>query len=95
MFVLYCAVCDRRTLLGVDEVDWVENLTRGVISVFAHCPLGHDAVILTGAAFTPRADPRCFGPAPRRWTKPAHRLRDWLRGRFELSRDLPGPFYRF
>ncbi|MYW91844.1 hypothetical protein G3I59_14865 [Amycolatopsis rubida] len=95
MFVLYCAVCDRRTLLGVDEVDWVENLTRGVISVSGHCPLGHDAAILTGDAFTPHADPRYFGPAPRVWTKPVHRLRGWLRTRFEMSRDLPGPFYRF
>ncbi|GAA4538006.1 hypothetical protein [Amycolatopsis samaneae] len=98
MFVVYCAECDRRTLLGVDEVDWVENLTPGMISVSGHCPRGHDVVVLTGDAFTPHEDPRYYGPAPKTWTKPLRRVRALfgvVLARFEFRRDLPGPFYRY
>lgn len=55
MFVVYCPTCDRRALLGLDEVEYVHNLASGVISVSGHCPRGHPAVLLTGAAFTDRA----------------------------------------
>ncbi|NKQ58503.1 hypothetical protein HFP15_37205 [Amycolatopsis sp. K13G38] len=51
MVVVYCPTCDRRTLMGLDEVEWVHNLAPGVISVSGHCPQGHPAVLLTGAAF--------------------------------------------
>ncbi|WP_370945726.1 hypothetical protein AB5J62_42570 [Amycolatopsis sp. cg5] len=74
MFVVYCPVCDRRTLLGVDEVDWVENLQPGMISVSGHCPRGHDVALLTGDMFKPNEDPRYYGPAPKLWHKPVRKL---------------------
>jgi hypothetical protein len=74
VFVVYCPACNSRSLLGVDEVDWVQNLAPGMISVSGHCPHGHDVVVLTGESFTPREDPRHFGPAPRVWTRPLRGL---------------------
>ncbi|MCU1684616.1 MAG: hypothetical protein JWQ81_5355 [Amycolatopsis sp.] len=98
MFGVYCPVCDRRMLLGVDEVDWVENLAPGMISVSGHCPRGHDVAVLTGERFTPHKDPRHYGPAPRIWTRPMRRLGDLfsaLAGKFPRGRDLPETYYRY
>ena len=98
MFAVYCRCCDRRTLLGVDEVEWVQNLAPGIISVAAHCPNGHDVVVLSGEAFTLHEDPRCFEPGPSVWPRPARRLARALSSltqRFEARRDLNGIFYRF
>ncbi|RZQ65105.1 hypothetical protein [Amycolatopsis suaedae] len=73
MLVGYCAVCDRRMLVGIDEVEWVHNLAPGLISVTSTCPRGHQLVVLTGESFTPRVDPRVFDTRPcwlrtsRRW----------------------------
>jgi hypothetical protein len=94
VFAVYCPSCDRRTLLGVDEVEWVQNLAPGI----AHCPNGHDVVVLSGDAFTPHEDPRCFEPGSSVWARPAKRLARALSSltqRFEARRDLNGIFYRF
>ncbi|KAA9161153.1 hypothetical protein FPZ12_015500 [Amycolatopsis acidicola] len=63
MFLVHCPVCDRRTLLGVDEVEWVHNLAPGMISVTGRCPRGHEATVLTGEALTrASAGPSCRTP---------------------------------
>ncbi|GAB2979152.1 hypothetical protein LWP59_39840 [Amycolatopsis acidiphila] len=93
MFLVYCPTCDRHSLLGVDEVDCVHNLSPGVISVSGTCPRGHPAVLLTGEAFTPRADPRVWQPSP--WVRLAGRQRRWWSRLFEIRRDLPAMFARF
>lgn len=91
MFLVYCPTCDRRTLLGVDEVDYVHNLAPGMISVSGRCPRGHPAVLLTGEAFTPRADPRTWQPSPLvRLVR--HQRRWWSR---LFDHHLPTVFYRF
>jgi hypothetical protein len=90
VFVVDCPTCDRRTLMGIDEVEWVHNLAPGMISVSGRCPHGHPAVLLTGEAFTPRADPRVYERT--RWF---HRRRGWWSRLFETRRDLPELFYRF
>jgi hypothetical protein len=98
VFAVYCPVCDRRTLLGVDEVDRVENLAPGMISVSGHCPRGHDVAVLTGEGFTPHEDPRYYGPTPRVWTRPVRRLGTLLGAlvrRFQHGGDLPGTYYRY
>lgn len=101
MFVVHCPTCDRSTLLGVDEIDWVQNLTPGMISVSGHCPFGHDVVVLTGDAFTPHEDPRRYGPAPHAWKRPLHHLGDAfgrglsaLRRRFHYDPDLDPAHFR-
>ncbi|KFZ83644.1 hypothetical protein ED92_07000 [Amycolatopsis sp. MJM2582] len=53
MFVVYCPVCDRRSVVGVDSIDFVDDLTPGMISVSGRCPDGHYAVLLTGKSFAP------------------------------------------
>ncbi|MGK4596505.1 hypothetical protein [Amycolatopsis sp. w19] len=53
MFVVYCPVCDRRSVVGVGSIDFVDDLTPGMISVSGRCPDGHYAVLLTGKSFTP------------------------------------------
>lgn len=75
MFVVRCPVCDKQSLLGVDEVEYVYNLARGVISVSGRCPRGHPAVLLTGEAFRPRTDPRVWQPSP--WVRLVRRQRRW------------------
>ncbi|GHF57343.1 hypothetical protein FHX82_000156 [Amycolatopsis bartoniae] len=84
MLVVSCPICKRRTLLGVDEVEFVDNLAPGVISVSATCPRGHPAVILTGDAFTPHEDPR-------RWQPPAWRrvTRHWWTRFYRAWRPIP------
>ena len=95
MFVVYCEVCDRRSVVGVDQVEWVQTLAPGMISVSGHCPHGHDVVVLTGRSFTSFEKLHHWPPAqpvrhPRR-----HGLGAWLRRHFEVDRALPGLFYRF
>ncbi|WP_084143105.1 hypothetical protein [Amycolatopsis taiwanensis] len=85
MFVVYCATCDRRTLMGIDEVEWVYNLTPGVISVAGNCPHGHPVVVLTGDSFTPRADPRTPPYQLSPWAR-AYRHRWWS----QMARRLRG-----
>ncbi|MFI5558820.1 hypothetical protein ACIA2T_06030 [Amycolatopsis japonica] len=53
MFVVYCPVCDRRSVVGVDSIDFVDDLSPGMISVSGRCPDGHYAVLLTGKSFAP------------------------------------------
>ncbi|MER7862722.1 hypothetical protein ABTX61_26735 [Amycolatopsis japonica] len=55
MFVVYCPICDRRSVVGVDSIDFVDDLTPGMISVSGRCPDGHYAVLLTGKSFAPDA----------------------------------------
>lgn len=93
MFVVHCPTCDRRSLLGVDEVEYVYNLTPGVISVSGKCPRGHPAVLLTGEAFTPRTDPRSWQPSP--WGRLLRRHRHWWSRLFEFRHDVLPLFYRF
>jgi hypothetical protein len=50
MLAVYCAICQRRTLVGIDEITLVDNLASGVISVTAQCARGHSVLILTGCA---------------------------------------------
>ncbi|WP_158879525.1 hypothetical protein [Amycolatopsis anabasis] len=102
MFVVYCPTCDRRTLLGVDEVDWVHNLAPGMISVTGACPHGHTVVVLTGDAFTPRPDPRIPPHVPSLWVRAYRhprrlisRLLAWVIRMYEVQRDLHTAFYRF
>nr|WP_208407164.1 hypothetical protein [Amycolatopsis granulosa] len=88
--------------MGVDEVEWVHNLTPGVISVTTMCPRGHPAVVLTGESFRPRTDPRIPDHVPALWNRayrhPATRwarfLGRLLRG-YEIQRDLHAALYRF
>jgi hypothetical protein len=93
MFVVHCPTCDRQSLLGVDEVEYVYNLAPGIISVSGKCPRGHPAVLFTGEAFTPRADPRVWQPSP--WVRLARQQRHWWSRLFEFRHDLPAFFYRF
>jgi hypothetical protein len=102
MFVVYCPTCDRRSLLGVDEVEWVHNLEPGMISVTAHCPHGHPVVVLTGDAFHPRPDPRIPDTVPSLWVRAYRHPANWfsrllakLLRMYEVQRDLHGVFYRF
>ncbi|HVV14002.1 hypothetical protein [Amycolatopsis sp.] len=85
MFLVYCPACDSRTLMGIDEVEWVHNLAPGMISVTGRCPRGHEATVLTGESFTPRSDPR-------RHRTPRRRRKWWAQ---LFDRHLPEVFYRF
>lgn len=91
MFLLHCPTCDRQTLLGADEVDSVYNLAPGMISVSGTCPHGHPAVLLTGEAFTPKADPRTWQrPSP--WVRAVRQQRRWW-SRLLASSHVPMVFY--
>lgn len=50
MLAVYCELCRRRTLVGVDEITVVDNVVSGVISVTAQCAQGHTVRVLTGCA---------------------------------------------
>ncbi|QWF80595.1 hypothetical protein [Amycolatopsis sp. CA-230715] len=102
MFVVYCPTCNRRTLMGVDEVEWVHNLEPGIISVAGLCPLGHPVVVLTGDRFTPKPDPRIPDIVPPLWVRayrnPSRRFARFLAGllrSYETQRDLHDTFFRF
>jgi hypothetical protein len=102
VFVAYCSTCDRRILLGIDEVEWVHNLSPGVISVTSRCPHGHPVVMLTGESFTPRQDPRMPARVPSLWVRAyAHPHGWWARllrrliRHCEIQRELHTVFYRF
>ncbi|UQS21637.1 hypothetical protein L1857_01745 [Amycolatopsis thermalba] len=102
MFVVYCETCDTRTLMGIDEVEWVHNLMPGVISVTTACPRGHPTVVLTGDKFRPKADPRIPDRIPPLWVRAyRHPAKWWARllGRllrkYEIQRDLHEALYRF
>ncbi|WP_245574182.1 hypothetical protein [Amycolatopsis nigrescens] len=94
---MYCPACDRRTLLGVDEVEWVHNLAPGMISVRGSCPHGHPVVVLTGESFTPREDPRRFS-TPSLWARAARGPRRWLARlvrQYRIRRDMHPGLFRF
>ncbi|WP_435185331.1 hypothetical protein [Amycolatopsis thermoflava] len=83
MFVVYCETCDTRTLMGIDEVEWVHNLTPGVISVTTACPRIPDRI--------PPLWVRAYRHPAKWWARLLGRL---LR-KYEIQRDLHESLYRF
>ena len=63
MFAVYCPVCRRRSLVGLEEIDLVDNLASGVISVTTQCARGHSVSVLTGCAMPPPGTPATQVPS--------------------------------
>ncbi len=93
MFVVYCPTCDRRSVIGVDSVDYVDNLTPGMISVSGRCPDGHYAVVLTGKSFVTHENAPCIREV--RQVLKRRRLRTRLGAWFARQRELHERLYRY
>ncbi|UMP02951.1 hypothetical protein [Amycolatopsis sp. EV170708-02-1] len=91
MFVVYCPVCDRRSVVGVGSIEFVDDLTPGMISVSGRCPDGHYAVLLTGKSFAP--DEPCVREV--RQVLKRRRRRTRLGAWFARQRELHDRLFRY